>query len=71
MRLDLSKNQIRDCLLEKLDFSDAEIDGDFYLNDGMQSAIVSGAKKPAAVLIGLIERENVVNVILTNCFSGG
>lgn len=60
-----SIDSIRDILLQKLNFSDDEKDGDYYLNDGMRDSIIHNAKKPAAVLIGLIARENGVQVILT------
>lgn len=60
-----SIESIRTILLEKLNFSDEEKDGDYYLNDGMKNTLITNAKKPAAVLIGLIARESGVNVILT------
>jgi 8-oxo-dGTP pyrophosphatase MutT (NUDIX family) len=60
-----SIESIRTILLEKLNFSDEEKDGDYYLNDGMKNTLITNAIKPAAVLIGLIARESGVNVILT------
>jgi 8-oxo-dGTP pyrophosphatase MutT (NUDIX family) len=60
-----SIESIRTILLEKLNFSDEEKDGDYYLNEGMKNTLITNAKKPAAVLIGLIARESGVNVILT------
>ncbi len=60
-----SIESIRTILLEKLNFSDEEKDGDYYLNEGMKNTLITNAIKPAAVLIGLIARESGVNVILT------
>lgn len=62
---DFSKSSVRKILLEKLDFADHEIDGDYHMNEGMRDSVIANAKKHAAVLIGLIERGNCVNVILT------
>jgi len=63
--LKFSQPEVRAKLLSKLNFADGEVDGDYYLNDGMQESIIANAKKHAAVLIGLIERKGEVNVILT------
>jgi len=62
---ELTKTNVRELLLKKLNFSDADVDGDYHLNDGMKDSIIGNAVKPAAVLIGLIEREGVINIILT------
>ena len=40
-------------------------DGDFILNPQWREAIIKGAKKDAAVLIGLVPRDDEVQVILT------
>lgn len=67
--MQLTIENVRALLLDKLSFSNDEtdslIDGDFYLNDGMRESIIAGAMKKAAVLIGLIEREGDIHVILT------
>lgn len=65
MDFELTKTNVRELLLKKLNFSDADVDGDYHLNDGMKDSIIGNAVKPAAVLIGLIEREGVINIILT------
>ena len=65
MSLEISKTKVRELLLQKLDFARDEVDGDYHLNEGMKESVLSNATKDAAVLIGLIEREGVVNVILT------
>ena len=65
MSFDFSKLEVRKLLLQKLQFSSDEIDGDYHLNEDMKESVVSKATKHAAVLIGLIERDNAVNVILT------
>lgn len=62
---DLSKAGVRALLLKKLDFASDEMDGDYQMNEGMRESVIANAKKHAAVLIGLIEREGSVNVILT------
>lgn len=59
------KADIRSLLLQKLQFDDDEMDGDYHLNDDMQDVIVANAVKHAAVLIGLIERAGEICVILT------
>ena len=65
MSIDFSKSQVRKVLLDKLNFSSREQDGDYHLNVDMKDYILENSKKHAAVLIGLIEREGHVNVILT------
>ncbi len=65
MSFDFSKSSVREILLEKLDFPDHEVDGDYHMNAGMRDSVIANAKKHAAVLIGLIERDDCVNVILT------
>lgn len=65
MSFDFSTLEVRKFLLQKLQFSNDEIDGDYHLNKDMKDSVVSKAIKPAAVLIGLIERDAQVNVILT------
>ncbi len=65
MSFDFSKSNVRELLLSKLDFARDEIDGDYQMNEGMRDSVIANAKKHAAVLIGLIEREGCVNVILT------
>ncbi|MEO0327345.1 MAG: CoA pyrophosphatase [Pseudomonadota bacterium] len=44
---------------------DDRLDGDFHLNEDLRKDIVEHAKKPAAVLIGLVEREEEAHVLLT------
>jgi len=63
--VNFSQISVRELLLQKLDFSSDEVDGDYQMNDGMRDHIISNATKDAAVLIGLIERNGFVNVILT------
>ena len=63
--MEISKIKVRELLLQKLNFACDEVDGDYHLNEGMKESVLSNATKDAAVLIGLIEREGVVNVILT------
>lgn len=65
MSLIFTKSNVRKTLLEKLDFASHELDGDYHLNDGMKDDVIAKATKDAAVLIGLIERDGIVNVILT------
>lgn len=65
MSFDFSKSSVREILLEKLTFAADEVDGDYHMNEGMRDIVIANAKKHAAVLIGLIERDNSVNVILT------
>lgn len=65
MSFDFSKSGVREILLEKLTFAADEVDGDYHMNEGMRDTVIANAKKHAAVLIGLIERDNCVNVILT------
>lgn len=65
MNSDFSKTKVRKLLLEKLDFLPEEIDGDYHLNEGMKESVIAKAVKDAAVLIGLIERDGIVNIILT------
>ena len=65
MSFDFSKTSVREILLDKLDFPDHEVDGDYHMNEGMRDSVIANAKKHAAVLIGLIERDDCVNVILT------
>lgn len=65
MSLTFTKSNVRKTLLEKLDFASHELDGDYHLNDGMKDDVIAKATKDAAVLIGLIERDGIVNVILT------
>ncbi|KAG1702920.1 CCA tRNA nucleotidyltransferase 1, mitochondrial [Nymphon striatum] len=59
------RSKVRSVLLEKLQFSGNEQDGDYQCNLDMKELVISNAKKHAAVLIGLIERDEQVNVILT------
>ena len=42
-----------------------EIDGDFMLNPAMRDAVIANAKKKAAVLVGLVERQGESRLILT------
>lgn len=46
-------------------YAPGEIDGDFQLNPDLRDSIITGAKKKAAVLIGLVERGQEIKVILT------
>ena len=65
MNHQFSKSFVRDVLLRKLQFSAGEQDGDYQCNVDMKAEIIANARKDAAVLIGLIERDGQVNVILT------
>ncbi len=65
MNHQFSKSFVRAVLLQKLKFSAGEQDGDYQCNLDMKDEIIANATKDAAVLIGLIEREGQVNVILT------
>lgn len=56
---------IRNHLIKNLVFAEHEIDGDYHLNPDMRSDVISRALKPAAVLIGLVERNGEAHVILT------
>ena len=50
---------------DRVNFPESEFDGDFYLNPDYRDLVVRDDAKPAAVLIGLIERREGVHVILT------
>ncbi len=63
--LDFGVDKIRSRLQLKLGEEPSFPDGDFLLNPDLQDAIIERAVKPAAVLIGLIEREGEAQVILT------
>ncbi len=65
MKFEFTKNNVRELISTRLVYTTDEVDGDYHLNDGMKESIISNAVKPAAVLIGLIEREGLINVILT------
>lgn len=65
MKFEFTKNNVRELISTRLVYATDEVDGDYHLNDGMKESIISNAVKPAAVLIGLIEREGLINVILT------
>ncbi len=56
---------VRKHLIENLVFATGEIDGDYHLNPDMRDDVISRAVKPAAVLIGLVERDGEAQVILT------
>lgn len=56
---------VRQHLIENLVFADDAIDGDYHLNPDMKQDVIAKAKKPAAVLIGLVERGGEAQVILT------
>lgn len=43
----------------------SDTDGDFHLNPELREGIIGSAKRDAAVLIGLVERSEGVQVILT------
>ena len=62
---DFSIDAVKQQIEQRLPFAEHEIDGDFLLNESVRSDIVGNAFQPAAVLIGLVEREGETNVILT------
>ena len=50
---------------ERLIFDKNHVDGDFHLNPDYREILMQGDAKPAAVLIGLVERQTGIHVILT------
>lgn len=56
---------VRQRLEERMPQWSSEKDGDYHLNPELHELIVENARKPAAVLIGLVERNHGTNVILT------
>lgn len=60
-----SLNEVRRQFADRLRFDDREHDGDYQLNPDFRKYLVDNATRDAAVLIGLIEREAEVNVLLT------
>ena len=59
--LELIRNRIR----ERAHLWEAQADGDFQLNPDLREAVIENAKKPAAVLLGLVERDGDARLILT------
>lgn len=59
------KKSVLDLIDRRLSDWREAVDGDFLLNPDMRDGIVGQAIKPAAVLIGLVERYDEVHVILT------
>jgi len=62
---DFSPKRVRCALAKRLAFANGEMDGDYHLNTHMKDDVIANAGKDAAVLIGLIEIDGEVNVILT------
>lgn len=60
-----SLDKVRRQFADRLRFDDHEHDGDYQLNPDFRKYLVDNATRDAAVLIGLIEREVEVNVLLT------
>lgn len=56
---------IRDRVRHRSQAWQADIDGDFLLNPDLKDHVMQNAKKPAAVLLGLVERNSGANLILT------
>lgn len=52
-------------LRQRLEFEPDEKDGDFLMNMHARDTLIESAERRAAVLIALIERDGVLNVILT------
>lgn len=65
MTSSLSIEIARTTLSERLNFRNGEVDGDYQLNPDLKDEIISRATKPAAVLIGIVERRGEAQVILT------
>ena len=65
-----SHAELRMRLSERLRFGNGEFDGDFLMNPSLHDQIVSPDSKPAAVLIGLVERDGETQVILTKRTKG-
>ena len=61
----LSLNKARAIVREHLSHSADEFDGDFHLNPDSKNEMLDRVFKPAAVLIGLVERDGEAQVILT------
>lgn len=58
-------DEVRSAFEQRLKFDRADHDGDYFLNPDMRNDIFANAKKDAAVLIGIVEREEGANLILT------
>lgn len=63
--LSFDLDQVRARFVEKEPSWTGETDGDFLLNPSLRDAIISNTTKQAAVLVGLVERADGPNVILT------
>ena len=61
----LSLEEARSHVQQRLSFAAGEFDGDFYLNPDSKDEMLDRSFKPAAVLIGLVERDGEAQVILT------
>ncbi|MDJ0613121.1 MAG: CoA pyrophosphatase [Rhizobiaceae bacterium] len=65
MSFRLSLSDAKSLLRGKLVFDEGEFDGDFLLNPDSKDEMLARDFKPAAVLIGLLERNGEAQVILT------
>lgn len=63
--MDFKTQSVLALLKQKLNFASTECDGDFLMNMQLRDELISLAEKPASVLIPLVERDGVLNVILT------
>ncbi len=61
----LSLADAKAILQDRLSFADGEEDGDYHLNPDFKDDLDKRDFKPAAVLIGLVERNGEAHVILT------
>ena len=66
----LTHTELRARLTRYLTCGDGEVDGDFLMNPTLHEQIVRPDSKPAAVLIGLVERDREMQVILTKRTEG-
>jgi 8-oxo-dGTP pyrophosphatase MutT (NUDIX family) len=62
---DLTATQFAEIARERLSYREGEHDGDYRLNPDFEEFIVSKATRPAAVLIGVVERAAGLHVLLT------
>lgn len=60
-----SMDRIRERVFERSASWNADTDGDFLLNPDLRELVMEKATKPAAVLVGLVERAGEANLILT------
>ncbi len=56
---------VRGRVLDRLKYDDGEHDGDYHMNPDFRDWVVSDAAVNAAVLIGMVERQEGVCVVLT------